>query len=117
MHARRRERRLLLVPVRGGRPERVGELRDPLIHNPYASLSENFGKLELYSGWWAQQSIARGKRARAWTIALKPPARFFSMYVVRAGFLDGAAGVIVAALAGMSVAAKYARLWELQRRQ
>ena len=45
-----------------------------------------------------------------------PPARFVSMYVLRAGFLDGAAGVLVAALAAMSVAAKYARLWELQRR-
>jgi hypothetical protein len=51
-----------------------------------------------------------------WTVALKPPARFVSMYVLRAGFLDGAAGVVVAALAAMSVAAKYARLWELQRR-
>ena len=95
----------------------VGELREPFIHYPYASLSEYFGKLERYSGWWAQQSFARGKRTRAWTIALKPPARFFAMYVLRAGFLDGAAGVIVAALAAMSVAAKYARLWELQRRQ
>jgi hypothetical protein len=37
------------------------------------------------------------------------------MYVLRAGFLDGAAGVIVAVLAAMSVAAKYARLWELQK--
>ena len=94
----------------------VGELREPFSHYPYASLSEYFGKLERYSGWWAQQSFARGKRARAWTIVLKPPARFFSMYLLRAGFLDGAAGVIVAALAAMSVAAKYARLWELQRR-
>jgi len=95
----------------------IGELREPFIHYPYASLSEYFGKLERYSGWWAQQSFARGKRTRAWTIALRPPARFFSMYLLRAGFLDGAAGVIVAALAAMSVAAKYARLWELQRRQ
>jgi len=93
----------------------VGDLREPFIHYPYASLSEYFAKLERYSGWWAEQSFARGKRTRAWTIALKPPARFFSMYVLRAGFLDGAAGVIVAALAAMSVAAKYARLWELQR--
>jgi glycosyltransferase involved in cell wall biosynthesis len=94
----------------------VGELREPLIHYPYASLSEYFAKLERYSGWWAEQSFARGKRARVWTVALKPPARFVSMYVLRAGFLDGAAGVVVAALAAMSVAAKYARLWELQRR-
>jgi len=93
----------------------VGELSEPLIHYPYASLGEYFTKLERYSRWWAEQNFARGKRTRAWTIAVKPPARFFSMYVLRAGFLDGAAGVIVAALAAMSVAAKYARLWEMQR--
>lgn len=93
----------------------VSDLREPFLHYPYASLSEYFAKLERYSGWWAAQSFARGKRTRAWTIALKPTARFLSMYVLRAGFLDGAVGVIVAVLAAMSVAAKYARLWELQR--
>jgi glycosyltransferase involved in cell wall biosynthesis len=94
----------------------VGELRQPLIHYPYASLAEYFAKLDRYSCWWAEQNFERGRRTRAWTIALKPPAKFVSMYLVRAGFLDGAAGVIVAVLASMSVAAKYARLWELQRR-
>ena len=93
----------------------VGELAEPMMHYPYASLGEYFAKLERYSRWWAEQNFARGKRTRAWTIVLKSPARFFSMYVLRAGFLDGAAGVIVAALAAMSVAAKYATLWELQR--
>jgi len=93
----------------------VGELTEPLIHYPYASLGEYFAKLDRYSRWWAEQSFARGRRTRAWTIAVKPPVRFFSMYVLRGGFLDGAAGVIVAALAAMSVAAKYARLWEMQR--
>jgi glycosyltransferase involved in cell wall biosynthesis len=93
----------------------VGELKQPLIHFPYATLAEYFAKLDRYSRWWAEQSLARGRRTSAWTIALKPPARFLSMYVIRAGFLDGTPGVIVAALAAMSVAAKYARLWELQR--
>ena len=93
----------------------VGELREPLIHFPYASLGEYFAKLDRYSRWWAEQSFARGRRTRVWTIALKPPAKFVTMYVLRGGFLDGAAGVIVAVLAAMSVAAKYARLWELQR--
>jgi len=92
----------------------VGELTEPLIHYPYASLGEYFAKLDRYSRWWAEQSFARGRRTNGWTIAFRPPARFFSMYVLRAGFLDGAVGVIVAVLASMSVAAKYARLWELQ---
>jgi len=94
----------------------VGELSERLIHYPYASLGEYFAKLDRYSRWWAEQSFARGRRTSAWTIALRPPARFFSMYVLRAGFLDGAAGFIVAVLAAMSVAAKYTRLWEMQRR-
>ena len=94
----------------------VSDLAEPMIHYPYASIGEYFAKLERYSRWWAEQNAARGRRTRAWTIAIKPPARFLSMYVLRGGFLDGAAGVIVAALAAMSVAAKYARLWELGRR-
>jgi hypothetical protein len=93
----------------------VGELAQPLIHFPYASLAEYFAKLDRYSRSWAEQNFARGRRTSAWTIALRPPARFVSMYLLRGGFLDGAAGVIVAALAAMSVAAKYARLWEMQR--
>jgi (heptosyl)LPS beta-1,4-glucosyltransferase len=93
----------------------VDDLTAPLLHYPYASLGEYFAKLDRYSRWWAEQNFARGRRTGAWTIAVKPPARFFSMYILRAGFLDGAAGVIVAVLAAMSVAAKYARLWELQR--
>jgi glycosyltransferase involved in cell wall biosynthesis len=93
----------------------VGELAQPMLHYPYATLGEYFAKLDRYSRWWAEQNFARGRRVGAWTIAIKPPVRFLSMYVVRGGFLDGAVGVIVAVLAAMSVAAKYARLWELQR--
>ena len=95
----------------------VGELAEPMLHYPYASLGEYFAKLDRYSRWWAEQSFERGRRVGTWTIAVKPPARFFSMYVLRGGFLDGAAGVLVAALAAMSVAAKYARLWELQTKR
>ena len=92
----------------------IGELDEPMIHYPYATLGEYFAKLDRYSRSWAEQNHARGRRTNAWTIAFRPPARFVSMYVLRAGFLDGGAGVIVAALAAMSVAAKYARLWEMQ---
>lgn len=93
----------------------VGELRAPMLHHPYASLDEYFAKLDRYSRWWAEQNAARGRRAGVWTIVVKPPARFWSMYLLRGGFLDGAAGVVICVLAAISVAAKYARLWELGR--
>jgi hypothetical protein len=37
------------------------------------------------------------------------------MLLVRGGWRDGAHGVVLAALAAMSVSAKYAQLWALQR--
>ena len=95
----------------------VGELASPMLHYPYASLGEYFAKLDRYSRWWAEQSFARGRRVGAWVIAVRPPLRFLTMYFLRGGIRDGGAGVIVAALAAMSVAAKYARLWELQNRR
>jgi (heptosyl)LPS beta-1,4-glucosyltransferase len=93
----------------------VGTLRARLVHRPYASLDEYFEKLGRYSRWWAEQNHARGRRGSALDVLLRPPARLFTMYVLRAGFLDGARGVLVASLGAMSVAAKYARLWELTR--
>jgi hypothetical protein len=43
---------------------------------------------------------------------VKPPARFLTMYLLRGGWRDGAHGLVLAVLAAVSVAAKYARLWE-----
>ena len=37
------------------------------------------------------------------------------MYFLRLGFLDGAHGLVLAVLAAVSVAAKYARLWGMGR--
>ena len=43
---------------------------------------------------------------------LRPPWRFFSMYVLRLGFLDGRAGFVLARLSAFYTFLKYARLWE-----
>jgi glycosyltransferase involved in cell wall biosynthesis len=97
-------------------PAGVGALREPLLHTPYASLDEYFEKLNRYSRSWARQHYDRGRRAGALTLLVKPPARFVSMWLIRGGFLDGAPGLVLAVMAAVSVAAKYARLWELTRR-
>lgn len=90
-----------------------GLLRSTLLHAPYASIDQYFEKLDRYSRWWAEDRFERGRRASAFTVAVRPPFRFFSMYVVKAGFLDGAAGVVLACMAATSVMAKYARLWAM----
>ena len=90
----------------------IGELRNKLLHYTYVSLDQYFEKFNLYSRWWAEQNYARGRRTSAAAVVFKPPARFFSMYVLKGGFLDGAHGLVLAGFAAASVMAKYARLWE-----
>jgi glycosyltransferase involved in cell wall biosynthesis len=91
----------------------VGELSEPLIHYTYTTLSQYFEKLGRYSEWWAKDRFERGRRAGIASVLLRPPARFFSMYVMRSGWMDGAAGLIVALLGSVSVLSKYAALWAL----
>lgn len=95
----------------------IGEIRNGLIHEPYPTLDSYFEKLDRYSKWWAEDRFEEGRRVGAATVVSRPPLRFITMYVIRGGFLDGAAGAVLACMAGTSVMAKYARLWALGRRQ
>ena len=90
----------------------IGEVRNRLLHYTYTSLDQYFEKFDRYSRWWAEQNFAKGRRGSVAAIFFKPKARFVSMYLLKAGFLDGARGLVLARLAAASVMAKYARLWE-----
>lgn len=94
----------------------AGELESALLHAPYATIDQYFEKLDRYSRWWAEDRHERGGRAGAGTVVIRPPLRFLSMYLLRGGFMDGAAGVVLACMAATSVMAKYARLWALGNR-
>ncbi len=90
----------------------LGEVKNSLLHYPYASLDQYFEKFDRYSRWWAEQNFARGRRGGAAAVFFKPPVRFVGMYFLKGGFRDGARGLVLACLAAASVMAKYARLWE-----
>ncbi|MHC4427013.1 MAG: glycosyltransferase family 2 protein, partial [Planctomycetota bacterium] len=56
---------------------------------------------------------AAGKRASLVNLLLRPKVRFLKMYLLRLGFLDGKAGLVLALLSAFGVLAKYAKLWRL----
>lgn len=93
----------------------VGELKHSLLHAPYASVDQYFEKLDRYSRWWAEDRFERGERASALKVVSRPQLRFLTMYVLKGGFLDGAAGAVLACMAAASVFAKYAKLWGMNR--
>ena len=89
----------------------VGDLSAPLLHHSQpdlASVGRKFGRyVEL-----AAQDLAdrrRGRGVAAWETALRPAGDFVRDYVLRLGFLDGTAGLLLASVGALSTMAKYHR--------
>lgn len=101
------------VAIRSGR---VGFLREPLIHHTYRDLDQYFEKFHRYTRWSAEDLRARGVRASASRLLLRPPLRFLRMYLLEGGFREGRHGIVLCGLAAFSVFLKYARLWEMEVR-
>ena len=94
-----------------------GEISSHLMHEPYPTLDSWFEKLGRYSRWWAEDRHDRGKRGSIGAVIVRPPLRFLTMYLMRGGWMDGARGALLAAMAATSVMAKYAQLWAMSARK
>lgn len=82
-------------------------------HDSIDSWDDACLKIESYSKAAAQQLFERGKRAMAFVAPLHGLAAFLKVYVLRLGFLDGAAGFGVARYSSLYATAKWRLLAEL----
>lgn len=101
------------VHVEGPGP---GSTNGVLEHHSYRTWSDCVTKMFRYAPANAAKAYARGKRANAFDVLVRPPLRFVRMYVLQLGFLDGAHGLVLCVLAATQVALKYAGLWDLGRK-
>jgi glycosyltransferase involved in cell wall biosynthesis len=95
----------------------VGAFRHRLLHYTYTSMDQYFEKFGRYTTWSAKDLAERGRRATLLNLVARPVCRFAKMYFIRLGFLDGLAGAVLCGLAACSVFTKYAKLWEMQRKE
>ena len=93
----------------------TGALESPILHYTWGSLAQCLAKTSRYAERAAQARFAAGQRAGALQVLGKPAWRFLRAYVLRLGFLDGAAGASVAWMRAFEAYAREARLWELSR--
>lgn len=89
----------------------VHDLEGDLLHYSYRDLRHYLEKSAHYAQAWAEQRAARGKKASLLGGVGHALGCFLRMYVVKAGFLDGKAGFLLAVLSAHSTFAKYADLW------
>ena len=74
----------------------IRKLKQPLMHEAITDLDQMIAKMNLYSSASARSLHARGRRASLWTALFHGGWAFFRTYVLRAGFLDGREGFILA---------------------
>ncbi len=83
-----------------------------LEHRTYGSIAEHVNQINRFTTIAAREKLARGRRSSLFAMLFHPVWCFFRMYVLRAGFLDGRAGFVIARLSAHYVFLKYAKVWE-----
>lgn len=94
----------------------VASLTTPLLHYPHPTVSEFLSQVNRYTTINARVFYNAGIRASAWQIILYPKAKFVQNYILRRGFLDGIAGLVVAFMMSFHSFLTRGKLWELQQK-
>ena len=94
----------------------VERLPGDLLHASAESIDDYVAKQNPYTSLQAEAMHARGERAGLARLALSPLARFLRFYIVKLGFLDGAAGFAHIAIGAFASFLKYAKLRALNAR-
>lgn len=86
-----------------------------LLHYTYEDLEHYLVKSAGYAKAWAAQRYSKGKKSSIFQGLGHGVWWFFRMYILKAGFLDGKQGLLLALLSAHSVFAKYVALWEMNQ--
>lgn len=87
----------------------AGRLENPLRHEGFKSLADQLETTQRYSSAFAGSVSCSSPLLH---MLVRPPLRFLKAYVLKAGFLDGVPGLVLAATTAHYVFLKYAKIWE-----
>ena len=94
----------------------VGTLRGAILHFTYRDIHDHLTRINRFSDLGAQKLYAAKKKCRWHHLVLLPGSRFLKSYIVKRGFLDGFAGLVIAVLHGYSIFVRYAKLREIWKK-
>ncbi len=95
---------------------KVGRLSSYYMHTPYTDIGHQIRTVDRYSGAFAEDMAASGRRFCALNMIGRPLFRFLRDYIFKGGFRDGVPGLIIVASTMYYVFMKHARLWELEKK-
>jgi glycosyltransferase involved in cell wall biosynthesis len=96
---------------------RVARLSEPLIHHPVLRLEDAVSRMDRYSTAGAEMLLASGRRVFFISGIARGFWAFLRAYVLRAGFLDGAEGFLLAVANAEGTYYRYMKAWIAKRRR
>jgi glycosyltransferase involved in cell wall biosynthesis len=95
----------------------VGRLTEPLTHHPVRRIEDALARMDRYSTAGAEQLIASGRRVTFISGFLHGLWTFLRTYVIRAGFLDGREGFLLAVANAEGAYYRYMKAWLMARQR
>ena len=95
----------------------AGKLRHPLFHYSFPSIRDHLQTLQRYTSLGAEERVKKGKPFSLLRLFGSPMGMFLKQYILKRGFLDGVPGLIACVLSGAHEFVKYAKQYELQKRE
>jgi glycosyltransferase involved in cell wall biosynthesis len=89
----------------------MGRLNAPLMHEPVRRLEDALSRMDRYSTAGAEQLLAAGKRVSFLSGISHGLWTFFRTYLLRAGFLDGREGFLLAVANAEGTYYRYMKAW------
>ena len=93
----------------------VGKLRHPIIHYSFNSPEDFLNRAYWYAHNQAKEMHAQGRKASTWTALSHALFSLFQTYILRLGFMNGSAGLLVSVSNFVGVFYRYMMLRELNR--
>ena len=102
----------------GNATQKTRQFKNAMVHYTYPNLTLYIGHMNRYSSLGAQLAVAKGHTSFSLAdIVVRPWATFMYNYFIRLGFLDGREGLLLHLYHAVYVSWKYAKAWELSRKQ
>jgi len=107
------------VPVHEGIKVKgeIGTLKGKIIHYSYRDISHHLEKLNMYASRAAEGYVREGRSFSKLWLVLKFPIGFFTVYILKGGFLDGYPGFMWSFLAAFYSTLKVAKTIEIATRK
>lgn len=93
---------------------KVERLKGDLQHYSFSNVAHHIRTMNSFTSIAATEYCNKGRDTGIFEILFRPTFMFFKSYILKQGFRDGLAGLVIAVTAAYHVFIKYVKLWEMK---